>query len=93
MYETIVRDGEEPLQFEVTQRMAEPALTKHPETGEPVRRILTAPAVVLKHSSRRERNVLSGQNLARNGFTRYERTGDGSYERTAGTGGPKKIRS
>ncbi|HAY80322.1 MAG TPA: hypothetical protein DCY79_10995 [Planctomycetaceae bacterium] len=43
VYETIPnKDTEEPLQFEIWQRMADEPLTKHPETGQPVRRVLSA---------------------------------------------------
>jgi predicted nucleic acid-binding Zn ribbon protein len=41
-YETVPRDpGEEPRRFEVFQRMNDDALTHDPETGLPVRRIIT----------------------------------------------------
>jgi predicted nucleic acid-binding Zn ribbon protein len=92
VYETIAADESEPTRFEVMQSMSEPALTEHPETGEPVRRIITAPALVLKHGSGRQRDVLSDANLSRHGFSRYERSGDGAYERTAGSAGPPRFR-
>ena len=41
-YETIPQKaGEEPRQFEFVQKMTEPALTHDPETGLPVRRVIT----------------------------------------------------
>jgi predicted nucleic acid-binding Zn ribbon protein len=41
-YETIPGDpGAEPRRFEIFQRMSDPALTVDPETGEPVRKIIT----------------------------------------------------
>jgi predicted nucleic acid-binding Zn ribbon protein len=41
IYETIPQASNElPLQFEVWQSMKEDALTHHPETGAPVRRII-----------------------------------------------------
>lgn len=41
VYETIPqKPGDEPRRFEVRQSMSEPALTRHPETGEPVRRVI-----------------------------------------------------
>lgn len=41
-YETIPQEaGEEPVRFEVRQSMLEDALTEHPETGVPVRRVIT----------------------------------------------------
>ncbi|MFG0264691.1 MAG: hypothetical protein ACF8AM_05985 [Rhodopirellula sp. JB055] len=42
VYETIPQNEcEEPVEFEIVQRMADDALTKHPETGQPVRRVIT----------------------------------------------------
>jgi predicted nucleic acid-binding Zn ribbon protein len=40
IYET-TSPGKPARRFEVEQRMSEPALTRHPETGEPVRRVIT----------------------------------------------------
>jgi predicted nucleic acid-binding Zn ribbon protein len=44
IYETI---STTPERFEVRQRFDEPALTSHPETGEPVRRVMTGGLAVL----------------------------------------------
>jgi len=42
VYETVPRDpGQAPLRFELDQRMSAPALTVHPDTGEPVRRVIS----------------------------------------------------
>ena len=42
VYETIPESkDEEPTQFEIVQRMADDALTHHPETGQPVRRLIS----------------------------------------------------
>ena len=42
VYETIPkRQDESPLQFEVVQSMKAPPLAKHPDTGQPVRRVVT----------------------------------------------------
>jgi predicted nucleic acid-binding Zn ribbon protein len=41
-YETIPgKPGDTPRRFEVQQRMSDPSLTEDPETGEPVRKIIT----------------------------------------------------
>ncbi len=40
-YEILNPDGSAKGVFETTQKMSEPALTRHPVTGEPVRRILS----------------------------------------------------
>lgn len=86
-YQIISDDPAERQIFEVMQRISEPALTHHPETGQPVRRIITAPSTVRMGKG----DVLASKNLAKNGFTKYEKTGDGTYTRTAGTQGPKTI--
>ncbi|MEI8294384.1 MAG: zinc ribbon domain-containing protein [bacterium] len=42
VYETIPSDNSiEPQQFEFRQRMTDQPLTRHPETGEPVRRVIS----------------------------------------------------
>lgn len=42
VYETIPRQpGEEPRRFEMVQSMKDAPLKLHPETGEPVRRVIT----------------------------------------------------
>lgn len=41
VYETIPqKPGEKPRYFEIKQSMREAALTKHPGTGEPIRRVI-----------------------------------------------------
>jgi len=52
VYETIPRDPKKkPRRFEVQQKMSEPALTKHPETGEPVRRVITGGSGWVTHGA------------------------------------------
>ncbi|MFH1498915.1 MAG: zinc ribbon domain-containing protein [Verrucomicrobiota bacterium] len=42
VYETIPqKPGQPPVVFEVQQSMKDQALTRHPETGEPVRRVIS----------------------------------------------------
>ncbi len=42
VYETIPRNSDEqPRRFELQQKMSDPALKTDPQTGEPVRRIIT----------------------------------------------------
>jgi hypothetical protein len=75
--------------FEVEQRMSEPALSVHPRTGQPVQRIIVTPPA-LGGSWGSSRDTLSDANLARNGFTKYVKTGQGTYDKTAGSG-PAKL--
>lgn len=85
VYETIKNDGTSGETFEVMQRMSEDALTQHPETGEPVRRVITAPNISTEHTPGKEKNMLSDKNLDRLGFTKYVNNGSG-YDKTAGSG-------
>jgi hypothetical protein len=79
--------------FEVSQRLAEPRLTVHPVSGEPVRRVITAPNLTLNHSDGANRTKLSAKNLARHGFTKYEKAGGGHYVKTSGDpAAPKEIK-
>lgn len=41
VYQTIpARAGEEPRRYEIVQSMKDAALTHHPETGEPIKRVI-----------------------------------------------------
>jgi predicted nucleic acid-binding Zn ribbon protein len=52
VYETIPqKKGEEPRQFEVQQKMTEPALTHDPETGVPVRRVISGGSGLITHGT------------------------------------------
>ncbi|MEX2218051.1 MAG: zinc ribbon domain-containing protein [Phycisphaerales bacterium] len=75
--------------FETIQSIKASPLTRHPETGEPVRRAIVAPTLGLGMSTAKAR--MSNKNLERLGFTKYERRGKGHMERTAGKGGPRSI--
>ena len=86
VYQVVNEDGSEGEIFEVVQKMSEPALTKHPETGRPVKRLITAPNLPLNWSDAASKGKLSNKNLQRLGFTRYERAGGGNFEKTAGSG-------
>jgi hypothetical protein len=61
-------------------------LTTHPESGKPVRRVPTLPNLPLNHSDAAEKTKMSNKNLDRMGFTKYEKSGDGFYEKKAGKG-------
>jgi len=52
VYETIPQKrGEKPRQFEFAQKMTDPALTHDPETGQPVRRIITGGSLITRGTS------------------------------------------
>ncbi len=76
--------------FEVSQKMSDPALTTHPTTGEPVQRVPQLPMLGGQHSAAADKRKISDSNLEKHGFTKYQKVGDGKYEKTAGDG-PKTI--
>ena len=52
VYETIPeRPEDQPRRFEVKQKMSDPALTHDPETGLPVRRIITGGSGLVTHGA------------------------------------------
>jgi len=86
VYEVITDDGEEGQIFEIMQRISDPPLTKHPLSGMPCKRVITAPNFNTDHSPAKEKKMLSNDNLGRLGFTKYEKSGDGEYVKTVGKG-------
>ena len=91
-YEYLDKDGKGTGKtVELVQRMADDAYDKHPESGEPIKRVITAPRIAGKWSDMKAKSQLSNENLDRLGFTKYEKKGDGYMERVAGKEGPKSI--
>lgn len=86
VYQVINDDDSEGEVFEVVQKMSDPALTEHPDTGKPVRRIPQAPIIPGQGSDHYAKKLLSNKNLNELGFTKYEKSGDGFYEKKAGHG-------
>jgi len=82
VYRIIRPTGPEEL-FEIRQPITAPALTVHPETGEPVERVILPPQI--------GKGAQGNAEIAGAGFTKYKRMSDGTYERQAGTGGPKHV--
>jgi predicted nucleic acid-binding Zn ribbon protein len=74
--------AEQERTFEVVQSMSDPPLTRHPETGEPVERVICPPNIAT--------GKLGNASLASAGFTKYTKTSDGTYEKQAGAG-PKRL--
>ncbi|MBK7999051.1 MAG: zinc ribbon domain-containing protein [Verrucomicrobia bacterium] len=52
VYETIPQNAKQkPRRFEVVQKMSEPALTKDPKTGEPIRRVIVGGSGWVTHGA------------------------------------------
>jgi len=87
VYEVLDDAGEPIDSFELLQRISDPPLTAHPETGRPVRRVIQPPFIGgiwsdhAMHQSTRD-----DKKLDRLGFTKYVKAGDGIYEKRAGKG-------
>ncbi|MFG0336209.1 MAG: FmdB family transcriptional regulator [Maioricimonas sp. JB049] len=87
VYETILPNGEGGEQFELFQQFSDAPLTEHPETAEPVRRVIQPPFIGGSWSdSAMKKNVSDDKKLDRLGFTKYVKAGDGFYEKRAGKG-------
>lgn len=88
--ETIVEDGTAEETIEVLQQLSEPSLTRHPETGLPVRRVITAAVIAGRWSDMKARSNLSDKNLNAKRFTKHVQMEDGKYEKRA-VEGPDMI--
>lgn len=87
VYEVVRADGEPGEQFEIEQSIKEPPLTKHPETGEPVQRVIQAVfAGGIWTESSMQRRMKDEKKLNKQGFTKYVKAGDGVYEKRTGKG-------
>lgn len=87
VYEVISEADQPPVRFEVVQGIHDEPLATHPETGEPVRRVLLPPNIGGRWSDgAMHRRVSDDKKLDRLGFTKYVKAGDGYYEKTAGKG-------
>ncbi|GAB4515074.1 MAG: hypothetical protein Tsb0013_19560 [Phycisphaerales bacterium] len=89
VYEVIRGDDDprEPERFEVVQSMKDDALKVHPETGEPVRRVILAPNVPVPESQQSGAHAVDNdRRLNELGFTKYVKSSDGTYEKRAGQG-------
>lgn len=86
VYAVINDDGTDGETFEILQPMSDDPLTTHPETGQPVRRLIGLPSAPRTWADANARASLSPGNLERLGFTQYKKAGGGKYEKTAGSG-------
>lgn len=93
LYEYVIvnDDGSEGETFEVLQKISDPLLTRHPTTGQKIRRIMSAPSVKKPYSGGPIRGDISDKNLERLGFTKYQKSKEGTYEKVLGNG-PDLIR-
>lgn len=89
-YAVILKDGSHGKTFEVLQKVGEKPLTKHPETGEPVERVISTINGPMPPGDRIKGDI-SDKHLDKLGFTKYQKTRHGKYEKVLGDG-PDLIR-
>jgi len=93
VYEIIHEDGSAGERFEIQQSMKDPALERHPETGERVRRVFLPPNLASRYTPGQTKSKLENKRLEKAGFTKYEKDKvSGKYHRVAGNAGPAEIR-
>jgi predicted nucleic acid-binding Zn ribbon protein len=86
VYEVIRQDGSAGECFEIEQSMKDEPLTRHPLTGEPIRRVYQAPNLATRYTPGSTQSKLDNRNLEKAGFTKYERDKlTGRYHRVAGS--------
>lgn len=92
VYETLNEQGQPTGErFEVVQSMMDEPLTRHPETGQSVRRIFVPFRIASKSSPMHADKALNDdRKLEKLGFTKYVKASDGKYEKVVGSG-PDKI--
>ena len=89
IYEVMANGKATGERFEVIQPMSDLPLEKHPESGEPVRRVILPPNIGGRFSDgAMNRSMANDSKLDNLGFTKYVKSGDGTYEKAFG-GGPK----
>ena len=86
VYEVVTDSEEGGERFEILQKITDRPLKRHPETGQPVRRMPTAPNVRKGYHPQSTEKSLSDKNLDRLGFTKYVKQKDGGYEKRVGSG-------
>jgi len=92
VYEVIEDDGSAGERFEVVQSMRDDPLSTHPVSGKRVRKLVLAPNIAAKYTPGQTAKRLSNDNIAKAGFTKYERDKlTGRYHRVAGKDGPPTI--
>ena len=85
LYQERLPDGSDGDVIEIIQNMADPPLKTHPKTGNPLRKIYSAPNLPKKYTEAATKSKLTDANVEKHGFTRYEKDKlTGRYHKTAG---------
>jgi hypothetical protein len=86
----VIADGDDGEILEIVHGANE-SVAVHPQTGQALKRIYTPPTISHRYTPGNTKSLLQNENLARMGFTKYERDKlTGQYHKTAGQG-PESI--
>ena len=85
VYEVVLADDSGGEQFEWLQSMKAEPLTTHPETGEPVRRVIGVPNAPRGWTDSQGKAKTSDKKLENLGFTKYVK-GETGYTKQFGKG-------
>ena len=87
VYEVIDENGEPGERFEVVEKMTDEPLTKHPETGQAVRRVFLPFGIGNKSGAgNADKTLQDDSKLERLGFTKYVKSDEGKYDKVIGKG-------
>jgi hypothetical protein len=75
-------DGSDGDLFEADLPLDAPDFVRHPVTGEPCRRVIEAPTLTVKYGEGAMKQAVSEGKLARAGFKKLEKNGEGGWTQT-----------
>lgn len=75
-------DGSDGDLFEADLPLDAPDFVRHPVTGEPCRRVIEAPTLTVKYGEGMMKQAVSEEKLARAGFKKLEKNGEGGWTQT-----------
>ena len=76
----VLNGNKAPEYIEVEQSIGSPPLSKHPISGEPLKKIPYSPSLTLSHSTIRENSSLSSDRLKKHGFSIFQKDDEGYQE-------------
>lgn len=79
--------------IEIEQSIGDDELKEHPITGEPIKRLISSASLTLKHATSGENASIEVDQLAKKGFTLFEKDSSHSskYTRSIGKFGPSEF--
>jgi len=93
LYQVERTDGSKGEVVEIERPMDAPDPQGHPETGEPIVRLYTAPHLGTRYTQGRTKRLLDDKNIEDKGFAKYVRDkSTGDYYKAAGVQGPDLIK-